>query len=677
MRSVASFVVLAVALAAPAVAQEPKRGQELIAEEGLRDHDYLFELRRPQGIDWRLLPEAEVREISPEAVAGLVRSAPSPAFGFVVVEPAPDGAAAGDMARLIVDGMPLTEKQVEREEQVTFAGQPAVRVTLRGATKGVSLRYVVTVVRHREHIYQLVAGGLRTNIAEDGSTVEPLWRAFRFLPGEKVLGRSQEALRAARGVGWRVVDGRFESAASGLVIPTIEGWRTAVGTNLETMSANAEVGLVGTSPAVYAAFIDEPAVGDGSALEAVVRRRFTEAKGAQPDGELKLRLCGREVVFTRRPLEASGIRFEYLHGVLVAEGRVVQVEAWWAAGTAGAVEALGAALGKVELRGADARGALAAELLREGDPQSFVGETIALRRGELRDFEFDLRWKKPTALWSVTAPGPDQGEFARCQLNEAASGVYGILAAERLTGLDAPRFHSTIISMVCPEGRPQAGPEVRKVGAHELRISFIDQDGELPLTYVIVTSLAGDRGIRLVLWGTQEHVAASRPLFLAAADALQVSKEDLKPRTTTGDVVRDERLGFRFDAPGDGWRVRDATPAEIRAIGTITLFEKRGRVLNVMALAPQTAETRRWLDGVLTQNLRKFTITEGGTLVEPTPVEVSGVRGTRRGARDGSGRLAMEAAELTRDGIVLIVVAGADEGDPGLDEALAGLELLD
>src|SRR5687768_7600991 len=92
MRSIALLVVLGLVVVGPLGAQDgsPRRGQEVIAEEALRDHDYLFQLKRPAGTEWRLVAEAEAHELSQEAVAAMVR-APSPVFGAIVVERLVDG----------------------------------------------------------------------------------------------------------------------------------------------------------------------------------------------------------------------------------------------------------------------------------------------------------------------------------------------------------------------------------------------------------------------------------------------------------------------------------------------------------------------------------------------------------------------------------------------------------
>lgn len=679
MRARLTFVLALTALLSPAAGQEdaPKRGQEVFAEEAIRDHDYLFELHRPRGTEWRLLAEGEARELTAEAVAALARS-PDPVFGAIVIEATPQGAGTLEgMASLIVQSMPLGDKKVESQQAITFKDLPAIRIVVRGTNNGVPLRYVNTIVNHRGFTYQIVGGGALSNVAADGSTFEPLWAAFRFLPGERVLGRKLETVQSGRGVGWRVVDGRFESAASGLIVPPLEGWRTAIDADLDGMSTSAEVGLVGNAPQVFATFIDEPVGMNADALEAYLRQLYTDSKGCAPDGEVTLSMCGRDVAFTRRKMDVSGLRFEFLHGVLLAEGRAVQVEAWWAADTTGALEALRAALAQVQLAPAAARERLAAELLAEGDPQSFVGETWSVRRGVLRDFDFDLRWKKPSALWSVDPPTAEQGEYARAQLSQPSCGVYGLLAAERAEGLEPLQFHDVIISMVCPDGRRQGEPQKRKVGAQDLFVSFIDQDGEVPLTYVIVTALAGERAIRLVLWGLQAHVVEFRAQFLAAVDALQVDAADLVSRKITGDVLRDERMGYSFDAPGAGWRVRDSTPAEIRAVGTFTTFEKAGRMVGLVVVHPTQGQGQVWVDRMMAHGLKQLSVTEGGTPMAPTPMTVNGITGTRRGVRDAKGTIVMEVVQLQRDGVVLMITAAADAGNPGLDEALQGLQWID
>ena len=67
----------------------------------------------------------------------------------------------------------------------------------------------------------------------------PIWEAFEFLPGDAVPGRAApRGPEEVTGVGWRVHEGRFASATSGLSVSRPpEGWRLALLTRDDHLAA--------------------------------------------------------------------------------------------------------------------------------------------------------------------------------------------------------------------------------------------------------------------------------------------------------------------------------------------------------------------------------------------------------------------------------------------------------
>jgi hypothetical protein len=239
-------------LLGPARAQPPApeaQGQTLEGR-SLVDHDAGFTLTIPS-TDWRLASEPDARALVADAVAGAMGK--NGHFGMVVVE---DMAADLDaMNDLALDSLDSVVTDGISQEKITFQGQPAIRSVLELNINDIRLRQQRVVFEWDRHFFQLVCNGPLTPADN---------RCSEFVGGFKLNGtafrtRERAPIPDVQTRRWRVKDGQFESAVSGLTLRPPPGWRLMVGGELQGVSASADVGLARDRPEAYAILISEPA----------------------------------------------------------------------------------------------------------------------------------------------------------------------------------------------------------------------------------------------------------------------------------------------------------------------------------------------------------------------------------------------------------------------------------
>lgn len=197
------------------------------------DDNYKFRLGWP-GEGWKLMGPGEAAAISPDACAGAMR--PGVVALTVIVESLP-GASIDAYTELVLGnaGSTVAELNVESREQITFAGQQAVRLVWTGKTNGVSQRWINTVFVRDGHGYQLVGWGPMSSF--DGEQLAPILAEFSLLEG-KVTGPPVVALADRDGPGWRLAGGVFASAVSGIRIAPSSGWRVSKPASVAAASPN-------------------------------------------------------------------------------------------------------------------------------------------------------------------------------------------------------------------------------------------------------------------------------------------------------------------------------------------------------------------------------------------------------------------------------------------------------
>ena len=185
-----------------------------------------------------------------------------------------------------------------------FAGIDAVRVTVSGSLDGLQMRYIDTVFIHQGYGYQVLGFGRMDALLDSGAQLQPFFDNFSILPG-KVSGRATtQVVSEADGVGWRVRGGVFQSAVTGIRARPSDAWRVAVGSSLEQMNADAEIGLVHSNPDVYIVLLVERAPPESGRAEFVAELQANVATDAERGKPITMQFAGKPLELV--PFTKSG-----------------------------------------------------------------------------------------------------------------------------------------------------------------------------------------------------------------------------------------------------------------------------------------------------------------------------------------------------------------------------------
>lgn len=579
------------------------------AVEPLVDEDYRFRIAWP-GDGWKLMREHDVRQLVPDAMAGAFSQ--QQAWGAVIVERFP-GAELDAMARLVIDSMPLEERVIEREERITFQGEQARRVTLTGRINDIHARYIVILLLHQDHVYQLIGWGPQDALSPDGAQLQPFFDAFSLLEGE-VTGRDEATgVTDARGPGWRLQQGVFLSAVSRLRIAPPPGWRVAIGSELQRMNADAEVGLVARNPERYLIVIAEPMSSlDEQSILRMTRDNLSASFGSSSEeAPVRLSVAGEERALSR--LRGESPPMEFLYTVLHRAGIAYQVMAWYPTALGeSAIGRVAEGLAAIELLDDEAAAAAQQELAAEPDHQNAVGADHALRRGLYRDFQGKWTWRKPAGFWRIQAG--QAGQAARAvnadaslYAHEPAQGLHLMAIAEDASGTDLASYVAAARgAMALNLGTAPSEPVPLRLGAVDALAFDIRAATEpLPLHYRVVGAVHDGTALQILLWGDAAHTKQHQATMAAAIDGFRF-EPGLAPVTRDGSVYRDWQMGFAFELGPDAWETKDDTPAAIAGIARMITWRRGSDSMMVWSLYnPETERDSGWFFDFLEQRLRE------------------------------------------------------------------------
>jgi hypothetical protein len=545
------------------------------------DEDYRFRLRWP-GEGWKLMNEDEVRHLQPDSVAGVV-SSDSALFCVVIAEPLP-GSDLASYSDLIVDQLAVTDKKVHSHDDIEFAGRPARRFVADGTIDGMLMRFIGTLFLNQDFAYQIMCWSSNPKISVND--LEPALDAFEILPGEVKGRRSTVTTRDTSGPGWRVKDGRFESALTGIGVQPTEGWRVVVGAELTTMSEDAEVGLSHRQPDIYAVVITEstPKEGAEQLLQTVRQQLLDDTPAVGEIRSVQLDFWGKPRTFTQFQ---SNMPFEFNHIAFNERGMTVQVLGWYATGTReAALVELQKGLSSVTLASEEERKRLEEELLAVPDQQNAVGPTYSLRRGVYRDFGNGVVWRRPRGFWRIITgdEARSRNADAALWLEEPRLGLYGVVIVEDVIAQSPAEYHDAVIANMRAAGnmdlRPSPGMTIGGLPAQGTEgPSQIDG---LLLHHRAATQVRGNKALQVMFWGTREDMEKGRATTEAVTTGFQF-KPGLQPVEKRPGRYVDHRMGFSLKPPA-GLDFKDHTPGNLQSVGTVVAWEGKSRAVVVMAL---------------------------------------------------------------------------------------------
>lgn len=580
------------------------------------DDNYKFRLGWP-GEGWKLMGPADAGAILQGACAGAV--APSEGLTLVVIVESMPGASLDAFADLVLGNTQsmVTDPHVESREALVFAGEPAVRVTWTDKWEGSPRRWIDTFFVHDGHGYRLLGSGPPAKVSE--RAFAPLYAEFSLLEG-KVSGPPVVASPDRDGPGWRLHDGVFESAVSGIRVAPPAGWRFTDFGQLGVNNPDAEVGL--EAPGVGAYVVLTPTRIRKHAAANYWQSRLEQAEGyidGKRDGDWTATMFGaptKLAVFASPPLEHS------LGTHVVGEHGIEAFVSYPAASRDVARAEVTAVLAAITTLDPGRRAAVRSALESASDQQARVGSRHALRGGVLHDFDAAVRWTKPPGFWTLRAvDDAATDEVEKLQFTSLENGLSGILVSERLPSRDAATYHrDSVMRFGGVAGPKRAMPTAS--GTVDVTTVGTEVGGQLFRTDV-GTIVHDGWAVRLEVFGEPELMDAAENEIAAIFAGLEQAEEIPMTRLVDGEYV-DARFGFAIYL-GSDWTYEDITPPHRTTLtANLDLSYKGGGGVSLIVLGA-TDKNPEFIRSVATQPLRESLTkeiseaTEGATTLARAP----------------------------------------------------------
>jgi hypothetical protein len=555
------------------------------------DEDLRFRLEWP-GQGWKMLGREEARRLVPAAFAGALRS--PDVFAAVIVERVP-GMSADELTDLTLSAVGLRDLEIEQRAPFRIAGVDGVRVVFRGRLDGNLFHYANIVFTHADHGYQLLGWGVGDF---DVAVLDPLWRGFSLQGGE-VRMPAAKAITDARGPGWRIVGGVFESAVSGLRVEPRGEWTLVIGQELAAMNPEAEIGL-SSRDGTYLVVVPER-VGPVApeAYRVAKLATFEQTAGALQRDAWQADVLGASSGFAA----AHNQGMELLLTTQVVNEIGLQVLGYYPERMrdAGRVE-LKDALAGFDLLAPEARDALRYELAAAPDTKHEVGSDYSIHRGVFRDFANHLVWTRVPGLWKLTGPRTDPQ--LRLLLEDLERSVRGELRVQPTTATDAEAWYRERLAQL---GSTNTTPKPMSVAGLELLVGELPLDaGGIPLEAVVATALHEGRGLSLSLIGPPGSLTKNASWVAEVQRALAIDPELSAVRVSDGQYV-DQRLGLAIDLP-KGFTHESIPVGGASATGY--LFKQGDRAVHVAAIGHGGALVDASFAGEFAERAMRSIVTE-------------------------------------------------------------------
>jgi hypothetical protein len=661
-----------------AAVEEQEQEVALFQGETIESTPYRFTLVQP-GADWKLMERDDARKIATDAQAAM--STANGLTAIVIVEHVP-GLTLVEMSTLIIDSMPIEDKTMTAQENELYVDLPAVRFALSGRVNDIPMQYEGRIFLREGYSYQVIA------FAPDGVAKRQDWDrafdSFRLSDGEIQPVVDNTSAPDMVGVGWRLKDGVFESAVTGLRISPQGGWRAVVGAEARRMNPDAEVALVRSAPDAY--FLVSPEQIGETDTDAYFQNRVDDT-AASLKGEVKRtsipgELFGKPVNSTL--LTSAEVPWTYQVSVAFADGWAVQGTGWYTVGLGETGQkAIADAMKSIARMPKKERTALRSELLASPDQQDAVGTAFSLRTGVFRDYENGLEWTKPKGFWELYT-GQEVREInagARLYGRYSNTALHFMLLVNNLpSDAEAGVFHDSSVT----SAQQQLGLELKK-SAQKTRIGSgpalvtdaTMAKGGIEVGYRIVTAVAEKRGVQLHIWGVGKGIERHAAAAAQAVSALEVHARMPATEMRKG-VYLDYRLGFSMEVERK-YEYRDSTPPEVAGIGSFPTWGIDGKDwIGVFAIrAIEAGRDREWSMSVMEDRIRE-SLTKMVNAGEATKEETTLVgMPAKHLLWTGSGRR-LDAYLIRRHQTIYALAATDADGDSGMiDKAIAAFRLID
>ena len=235
----------------------------------------------------------------------------------------------------------------------------------------------------------------------DSTRAQRFFDSFTLLPGKVQEPSLASATGVTSGIGWRVKNGQYQSAITGLSVTAPPGWHLLVANELHEFSPDADVALVHDDPDASLAIRIERVQSQRTAGSLSVHQQ-AHRQNLRVDlvnDSLSLSLLGSKRKFQMGRAE-FGNRFAY--GTIVRGGRQIELIAGYSELFQGiAPQLLEQVTSKVELLAESDQRALQNQLLADQSAEHWVARDVSLRNGCFHHFSKCFSWCRPPGFWEM------------------------------------------------------------------------------------------------------------------------------------------------------------------------------------------------------------------------------------------------------------------------------------
>lgn len=638
---------------APAPLPEPEGSGQQISGQTLIDWDYGYTLHLPSP-DWHLLPEERARGLYPDAQAGA--AAKGGHVAAVIIEE-----AAGDLAsmhRMLLSGLGDLVLEVLLEEELTWAGQPAIQSHVVVSANGIQVRQLRVVFLWDGHAVQLLCNG---PIDPAKNRCQEFAEGFT-LQGTAIRGRVMATTPDVATRAWRIQDGVFESAVNGFSLAPPPGWRLMVGDELKLVSPDAEVGLARARPDAYAYLLPERA-GAGSLETMAARYRsmvLEGSPGSAPNGELSAQVLGEPLSLLRLEPRESELYTSW-HGTWNADTRYWQLMAWTSKANADAMSPeIASLLSGFALLDEPRRAALEQELSTTPVPVE-IGDGWSLRNQVWTHYDLGLTWAPPPGIWKTSAGDAAEAIWPGAPVvqEQLVSGAYAALFHLKDFG-SLDKSHAALVESIAPLTE---SPRRTRIAGQKARSSWVQTTDPLPQIWQISTFRAPNgQLLGLITYALVSSLDRARPDMEAIAQTLSDTR-GLAARVVTRDAFESHRLGVRM-ALHDDLPCQDAVPENVasQADGLICALGSR----SVLMMALRESSSGVGGEEIVLQLVQGMLGEEMGRMSGKEQIRSVGALGGQESMRMSFGPQGgrVEVDMITRDRVmVLFMITGMSEAE--------------
>ena len=601
--------------------------ENLVLTEGKQaeivDHDYCFRIKSPNK-KWKLLKEQESNGINPDSVAGGMHS--NGIYAVVIIEKA-ESFELEEYVELLVSTYPDSNIQVDRQDALTFLGQQARSLSMSAVIKEIPFEFQNTIFKYQGFGYQISSWGVEGEFKPE--IAAEFLDSFSLIEG-KVKARSKGSdVQDMEGVGYRVMNGKFESAVTGIIAESTDSWQVVAGSSLKEMSEDAEVGLINHEKGLYLAFTAER-------VTAKARNKYARKMVANIEdvfasqgrlvkfpNQVKVTIGGEQINFNRYRVDAGGT-YEYLLTVCFVKDYAFQILGWGLQSDGGDFVAdISEGLGQIEFMNSRELESLRYEMRDLADRENAVGSDWTLRNGVFKDFGSGFTWAKPRGFWRLQV-GDEARSFnedATFIAHEAVCEFYLMVISESANDFTLAQYNSVCTDEAFDEPVRSELITVAGIDAYS-SIGLVTTDG-VPSKLMHITLIHKSKAFQIIIWGTPDSMRKFSKEVNLAVDGFKFPSYGLNLVQKTASSYADNRIGFRMRLPSSQWKFSDRTSSKLKPVGTVLRFLKGKEMVQVigMTMLDEGQDKNVIIDGFLNNFLR---INFGNAMkVKPSKTAVS------------------------------------------------------